>query len=58
MKHGDLEIWLLHPYERTVTAWRRQPDGSYIETVFRGGVVQLHALPDVSVDLDSLFALP
>ena len=26
---GDLEIWLIHPYERTLTAWRRQPDGSY-----------------------------
>jgi Uma2 family endonuclease len=56
MKRGDLEIWRLHPYEHTVTAWRRQADDSYIETIFRGGVVRLHALPEVSVDLDALFA--
>jgi Uma2 family endonuclease len=24
---GDLEIWFIHPYERTLTVWRRQPDG-------------------------------
>ena len=28
-QRGDLEIWRIHPYERTLTAWRRQPDGSY-----------------------------
>jgi Uma2 family endonuclease len=28
---GDQEIWYIHPYERTLTAWRRQPDGSYLE---------------------------
>jgi Uma2 family endonuclease len=22
-RRGDTEIWLLHPYERTLTAWRR-----------------------------------
>src|SRR5688572_30827589 len=26
---GDHEIWRLHPFERTLTAWRRQADGSY-----------------------------
>ena len=26
-QRGDLEIWRIHPYERTLTAWRRQPDG-------------------------------
>jgi Uma2 family endonuclease len=25
---GDKEIWRLHPYERTVRSWQRQPDGS------------------------------
>jgi Uma2 family endonuclease len=56
MKRGDLEIWRLHPYERTLTAWRRQPDGTYRETVFHGGLVQPVALPGVTIDLEALFA--
>ena len=36
---GDHEIWRLHPFDRTLTAWRRQPDGSYVETIHREGVV-------------------
>ena len=52
---GDLEIWLVHPYERTLTAWRRQADGSYIETLYRGGTAQPVALPSVTIDLDTLF---
>jgi Uma2 family endonuclease len=55
-RRGDLEIWLIHPFERTLTAWRRQPDATYSETVFEGGRVQPVALPDVTVDLDALFA--
>src|SRR5579883_1650907 len=31
-ERGDAEIWRVHPSERTVTAWRRQPDGRYTET--------------------------
>jgi Uma2 family endonuclease len=53
-QRGDLEIWRIHPYERTLTAWRRQPDGTYEELVHREGVVH-HALPDVSIDLATLF---
>ncbi len=53
---GDLEIWRLHPYERTLTAWRRHPDGSYVETVYAGGTVYPVALPGVAIDLDALFA--
>ena len=56
MQRGDLEIWRIHPYERTETSWVRQPDGSYRETVYRGGVVSLAALPGVEIDLDRLFA--
>jgi hypothetical protein len=37
---GDQEIWRIHPHERTLTAWRRQPDGSCSETVYRTGTVQ------------------
>ncbi len=54
-QRGDLEIWLIHPYERTLTSWVRQADGSYRETVYRGGVVSLAALPGVVIDLDELF---
>ena len=54
-RRGDAEIWLLHPYERTLTAWRRGPDGTYTETVYRTGSVQPAALPGVSIDLEALF---
>jgi Uma2 family endonuclease len=53
---GDEEIWRLHPFERTVVAWRRRPDGTYDVFRFSGGKVQLHALPTVVIDLDALFA--
>ena len=56
-RRGDLEIGLLHPRRRTLTAWRRQPDGSYAETMYRGATVSLVALPGVTADLDALFAL-
>lgn len=52
---GDLEIWRVHPYERTITAWRRSPDGSYTESIYRGGTVRLESLPGVAIDLDTLF---
>ena len=54
-RRGDEEIWRIHPYERTLRAWRRQPDGTYTETVHTGGTVQPMALPGVTVDLDELF---
>ena len=53
-ERGDLEIWFLHPYERTLTAWRRQPDGSYEETRYTGGIVPALSLPGVTIDLDAL----
>jgi Uma2 family endonuclease len=54
-QRGDREIWRIHPYERTVTRWVRQPDGSYQESRHRGGIVALVALPGVTIDLDRLF---
>ena len=51
----DEEIWRLHPYDHTLTAWRLQPDGTYTETVYTHGIVELHALPGVSIDFDALF---
>ena len=55
-RRGDLEIWRVHPYERTLTAWRRRPDGIYTESVYRGGIVHPESLPGVAIDLDALFA--
>jgi Uma2 family endonuclease len=54
-QRGDLEIWRIHPYERTLTAWRRQPDGSYSESLYRGGMITPVALPGVTIDLETLF---
>ncbi len=54
-QRGDQEIWLLHPFEHSLDAWRRQSDGTYIATRFTGGSVALAALPAVTIDLDALF---
>ena len=54
-QRGDLEIWRIYPCERTLTAWRRQPDGSYQEKIHREGVVKPAALPGVAIDLGALF---
>ena len=54
-RRGDLEIWRIQPYERTLTAWRRQADGSYTEAHYTGGTVRPIALPGVTIDLDTLF---
>lgn len=55
-ERGDLEVWLIHPYDRTLVRHRRQPNGSYPETVYRGGTIHPTALPNVTIDLDALFA--
>jgi Uma2 family endonuclease len=55
-QRGDLEIWRLHPIERTLIAWRRHTDGIYKEIHIAGGTVQPVALPGVTIDLDALFA--
>ena len=54
-QRGDLEIWRIHPYERTLTAWRREPDGGYSETVYAEGVVRPVALQNVVIELEALF---
>ncbi|MGH2616291.1 MAG: Uma2 family endonuclease [Thermomicrobiales bacterium] len=53
-ERGDLEIWFIHPYERTLNAWRKQPDGTYDERLYRGGIVPVASLPGVAIDLDAL----
>jgi Uma2 family endonuclease len=52
---GDEEIWRIHPFERTLTAWRRQSDGSYVEASYSGGPVEVASLPGVTINLDVLF---
>lgn len=54
-RRGDLEIWRVHSFDRMVTAWRRHADGTYDETVFREGLVELDTLRGVRIDLDALF---
>lgn len=54
-RRADLEIWRIHPCERTLTAWRLQPDGQYDERLLRDGHVQPVALPAVDIDLSLLF---
>lgn len=51
----DHEIWRIHPYERTLTAWRLRPDGSYTETLYTSGAVEPVALPGVAITLADLF---
>ena len=50
---GDLEIWLIHPYERTRTAWRKQPDGSYSQHHYDSDTIPVVSLPGVSIDFDT-----
>ena len=54
-KRGNLEIWRIHPFKRTLTARRRLPDGSYDETIHYERVVSPAALPGVEIDLTALF---
>jgi Uma2 family endonuclease len=53
-ERGDAEVWFIHPYERTLTVWRRQPDGSCTAETIQGGIAPVAALPGVSIDLDAL----
>jgi Uma2 family endonuclease len=53
---GDLEIWRIHPFNQVVNIWRRQNDVRYVESERRGGTIGLHALPDVTIDFDALWA--
>ena len=53
---GDEEIWRIHPFERTLSMARLQPDGAYEATVVTGGTVRLHALSEVIIDLDEMFS--
>jgi Uma2 family endonuclease len=56
-QRGDLEIWRIHPYERTLTRWVRRPDGAYDVSVHQNGTISLVADSSIAVDLDRLFTL-
>jgi Uma2 family endonuclease len=55
-QRGDHEIWRIHPYEGTLTAWRRRLDGAYTETIYQDGIVMPVSLPKVAIHLDALLA--
>jgi Uma2 family endonuclease len=55
-RRGDQEIWRIHYFERTLTAWRHQPDGSYLEAEVNDRTVAPVAFPWVTIDLDAVFA--
>ena len=55
MARGDEKIQRQHPFEPSLTVWRRQPDGSYTESRYQGGNVRVETLPGVVIDLDPVF---
>jgi Uma2 family endonuclease len=55
-RRGDQEILRLRYFERTLSTWRRQPDGSYVETEIHDRAVSPVAFPWVTIDLDAVFA--
>ncbi len=58
MARGDLEIWLVHPHKGTLSAWRRQADGSYSEHQYTlADTVEVASLPGVRVRLASIFQI-
>jgi Uma2 family endonuclease len=54
-RRGDLEIWRIHPYERTLTRWVRQGDGKYEMSLVDSGTVHPEELAGVTIDLEELF---
>lgn len=54
-RRGHEEIWYLHPYERTLIAWRQQADGSYGRAIYREGFVRPATLAGVEIDLAVVF---
>ncbi len=52
---GDKEIWRIHPYERTLTIWRLQSGGTFVESFHRDESVSPAFSPNVVIDLAALF---
>jgi Uma2 family endonuclease len=53
-ERGDREIWIVHPDERWLTAWRRRADGTYEELSIRSGTISPIALPGVTIALEDI----
>jgi Uma2 family endonuclease len=53
-ERGDRKVWYIHPYERTLTVWRKLPEGGYAEDLYRGGIVPVASLLGVTIDFDAL----
>jgi Uma2 family endonuclease len=51
-ERGDREIWIVHPDERWLTAWRRRPGGTYDDLMIRSGTISPIALPGVTIVLE------
>lgn len=54
-ERGDLEIWRIHPYDRTLITWVRQRDDGYVESLYTGGTIRPTFLPNVTIELERLF---
>jgi Uma2 family endonuclease len=54
-RRRDVEVWRVHPHERTVTARWLQSDGSYAEAMPTAGVLEPVALPGVRVAVERLW---
>ena len=54
-RRGDAEIWLVHPFNKTITSWRRELNGAYSEATFSSGTIQPTALPGAKVEIAALF---
>jgi Uma2 family endonuclease len=53
-RRGDLEIWSIHPYDKTLTRWIRRDDRSYEMTVIDRGAFHPSALPGVTIEFEKL----
>ena len=54
-QRGDLEIWRIHPQDRTLTSWVRQADGDYAETIYQSGLAQPAMLTRATSDRGARF---
>ena len=56
-QRGDLEIWLVHPFDLTVQVHHREADGSYAVSEHASpDVVVPMSLPGVRIELATLFS--
>lgn len=54
-ERGDAEIWFIHPFERTITVWQLQTDGSYHQSLHTSGTLEPITLPEIEIEIAALF---